>query len=134
MRNCLRSVSNAVRPTDFLEEIWVRDVVDVTWKIFRLATDPGSMFCRPRCGTLVNDKASSLAEAEAELLEGTEKIEMEKLLNPDSELQLGNTDGTNIRVQTKKYQELWHQPKSTLDMTEVQAISNGARIGYDRTD
>src|SRR5262252_7898597 len=32
----LLRVSTAVKPVDFLEEIWVRDVVDLTWEIFRL--------------------------------------------------------------------------------------------------
>ena len=29
-------VSDAVNPTDVLEKIWVRDVVDLTWEVFRL--------------------------------------------------------------------------------------------------
>jgi hypothetical protein len=28
-------VSSAVRPTDFIEEMFVRDIVDITWTIFR---------------------------------------------------------------------------------------------------
>ena len=31
----LAKVSRTVRPKDFLEEIWVRDAVDLTWQIFR---------------------------------------------------------------------------------------------------
>jgi hypothetical protein len=31
----LLRVSSAEKPTDFLEEIWVRDVVDLTWEIHR---------------------------------------------------------------------------------------------------
>jgi len=31
-----KRVTAAVRPTDILEEIWVRDAVDLTWEIFRL--------------------------------------------------------------------------------------------------
>jgi hypothetical protein len=29
-------VSTTVKPADILEEIWVRDVVDLTWEVFRL--------------------------------------------------------------------------------------------------
>ena len=29
------NVSRTVRPKDFLEKIWVRDAVDLTWEIFR---------------------------------------------------------------------------------------------------
>jgi hypothetical protein len=32
----LARVSGAVKPADMLEEVWVRDVVDLTWEIFRL--------------------------------------------------------------------------------------------------
>jgi hypothetical protein len=31
----LANVSRTVRPKDFLEKIWVRDAVDLTWEIFR---------------------------------------------------------------------------------------------------
>lgn len=43
----LRRVSADVKPTDIIEKIWVRDIVDHTWEIFRwrrivvsLATEP----------------------------------------------------------------------------------------------
>lgn len=32
----LARVSGAVKPTDILEEVWVRDVVDLTWEVFRM--------------------------------------------------------------------------------------------------
>jgi hypothetical protein len=108
-----------VRPTDFLEEIWVRDVVDVTWNIFRLRRIQAA-FLSAEVWDDVNDKASSLAEAEAELLEGTEKIEMEKLLNPDSELSWETLMAQNPHA-NEKYQKLWASAKTTLDMTEIQA-------------
>jgi hypothetical protein len=31
----LARVSGDIKPTDFVEEIWIRDVVDLTWEIFR---------------------------------------------------------------------------------------------------
>jgi hypothetical protein len=31
----LARVSSAVNPSDVIEEIWVRDIVDLTWEIFR---------------------------------------------------------------------------------------------------
>ena len=31
----LAQVSSALKPSDIIEEIWVRDVVDLTWEIFR---------------------------------------------------------------------------------------------------
>jgi hypothetical protein len=35
-REFLRRVSGAVKPKDFLEEIWVRDIVDLTWETLRM--------------------------------------------------------------------------------------------------
>jgi hypothetical protein len=32
----LMRISSAVKPVDILEEIWVRDLVDLTWDVFRL--------------------------------------------------------------------------------------------------
>jgi hypothetical protein len=31
----LARISSAVKPSDVIEEIWVRDIVDLTWEIFR---------------------------------------------------------------------------------------------------
>jgi hypothetical protein len=31
----LARVSGDLKPNDFVEEIWIRDVVDLTWEIFR---------------------------------------------------------------------------------------------------
>ena len=35
-KNMHSSISNAVKPTDFIEEIWVRDVVDLSWECLRM--------------------------------------------------------------------------------------------------
>jgi hypothetical protein len=32
----LARVANALRPADALEEVWVRDIVDLIWEVFRL--------------------------------------------------------------------------------------------------
>jgi len=39
-----KRVIAAVRPTDILEEIWVRDAVDLTWEIFRLRRLKAALF------------------------------------------------------------------------------------------
>jgi hypothetical protein len=108
-----------VKPTDFIEEISVHDAVDVIWNIFRLRRIQAA-FLSAEVWDIVNDKASSLAEAEAELLEGTEKEDMDRLLDPNSELSWGKLCAQNPRAD-KKYQELWASVKATLDMSEIQA-------------
>ena len=108
-----------MRPTDFLEEIWVRDGVDVAWNIFRLRRIQAA-YLSAKVWDDVNDKASSLAEAAAELLEGTEKEEMDKLLDSTSELSWETLMAQNPRA-NEKYQKLWASAKATLDINEIQA-------------
>jgi hypothetical protein len=115
----LTRVSDAVRPINIIDEIWARDLTDAAWTLFRLRRIQAA-YLSAEVWDVVNDKASSLAEAEAELLEGTEKIEMEKLQDPDSGLSWETMMAQNPRA-NKKYQELWASAKATLDMTEIQA-------------
>jgi hypothetical protein len=35
-RKLLERVFEAIEPADFIEEIWARDLADVTWSMFRL--------------------------------------------------------------------------------------------------
>jgi hypothetical protein len=113
--------SNAVKPTDFLEEIWVRDGVDVIWNIFRLRRILAA-YLSAQVWEIVKDKASSLAHAEAKLLtlEGTEKEEMDKLLDSNSELSW-ETLMELCPHAYEKFEELWDSAKATLDMSEIQA-------------
>src|SRR5262249_52253243 len=70
----------------------------------------------------VNERASSLAEANPNLLEGTEteKEEMKKLLDPKSELSWDELTekypGAN-----EKFQKFWAAAESTLDKNLIQA-------------
>src|ERR1700722_12359069 len=81
----LDRVFAAVSPTDFIEEIWARDLVDVTWAKFRYRRLLAALMSN-EVWQDVNDQASSRAEAEIELMEGSEKEEMDKLMDSDSSL------------------------------------------------
>ena len=97
-------VFNAVGPTDFVEEIWVRDLADVTWEMFRW---------RRILAALVSDEVSKdvdyrlifLVDKQIDLMEGPEREEM---------------DSEQNRWANKKYQELWSAVKSTLDVNLIQ--------------
>ena len=120
-KEILARISSAVRPTDFIGEILIRDAADVAWNIFRLRRILAA-YLSAQVWEIVNDKASSLARAEAKLLplEGTEKEEMNKLLDPNSELSWE----TLIELcphAYEKFEELWESAKATLDMSEIQA-------------
>ena len=121
----LDRVFGAVGPTDFIEEIWVRDLVDVTWAMFRwrriLAALVGEEVWES-----VNDKAASLAEAQTKLMEGPERADMEKLLDSNSEFSWETRVAKYPRA-NKKFQELWSSAKSTLNMDLIQGrvLRNG---------
>ena len=61
-----------------------------------------------------------LAQAEAELLEGTEKEDMDRLLDPNSELSWEKLMAQYPRA-NEKYQELCKSAKETLNIDEIQA-------------
>ena len=114
----LDRVFGAVAPTDFVEEIWVRDLADVSWAMFRwrriLAALVSDLVWEE-----VNDKATSLAGDQTQLMSGPEKEELDKLLNSDSELSWETRVAKYPRA-NKKFQELWSAAKSTVDIDLIQ--------------
>lgn len=115
----LTRVSDAVRPINIIDEIWARDLTDVTWTLFRLRRIQAA-YLSAEVWDVVNDEASSLAIAETELMVGTEKEEIKRLLDSNSEFSWETRVAQNPRAD-KKFQELWSSAKATLDMTEIQA-------------
>jgi hypothetical protein len=115
----LDRVFGAVKPTDFIEEIWVRDLVDVTWAMFRWRRILAALMSE-QVEKDVNEQACSRAEAETELMEGTEKEEMDRLLKSESGLSWETRVAQNPRA-NEKFQELWSSAESTLNMDLIQA-------------
>ena len=117
----LDRVSAALGPRDFIEEIWVHDLVDTAWNITRLRRIQAA-FLTDKVWNEVNDKANPLADADAKLMEGTkeEKEEMEELLNPDSELSWDERIKKYPRAD-ERYQKFWAAAESTLDKDLIQA-------------
>jgi hypothetical protein len=115
----LDRVFAAVSPTDFIEEIWARDLVDVTWAKFRYRRLLAALMSN-EVWQDVNDQASSRAEAEIELMEGSEKEEMDKLVDSDSSLSWEAAMAKYPRA-NERYQELWSSAKSALNMDLIQA-------------
>lgn len=113
--------SAAVEPKDFIEEIWVRDLVDAAWNIIRFRRIKAAVLS-DKVWNVVNDKASSLAEADPKLREGTEKEkeEMEKLLNSDSELSWDELMEQYPRA-NEKFQKSWNAAEATLNKDLIQA-------------
>src|SRR5437016_3793695 len=65
----LARVSAAVKPTDILEDCWVRDVVDLIWESFRLRRLKSNLMMvaapealQPLLEKLINDGADQLTE------------------------------------------------------------------------
>jgi hypothetical protein len=68
-------VSSAVKPTDFIEEMFVRDIVDITWAIFRYRRLQ-SAFLSDEVSREVSREVSFLDE----LLEATPEEELREIL------------------------------------------------------
>ena len=64
----LVQVSSTVKPSDFLEEMWVRDVVDLTWEIFRWRRLKAQLFSS-RLLDLVKSKMGRIFKTDKELNE-----------------------------------------------------------------
>ena len=125
----LDRVFGAVRPTDFIEEIWVRDLVDVTWSMFRLRRLQAT-FWSDKVSHIADDRASSRATAEAELVKGPIKEEMDRLLDSDPGLSWETACEQNPRA-NEKFQELYSSAWSSLDLNSIQEevmFSNFHRI------
>ena len=81
----LDRVFGAVAPTDFIEDIWVRDLVDVTWNMFRLRRLRASFWSHD-VSIIAHDRAKSCGMEEAARIEGPLKEEMGRLLDSNSRL------------------------------------------------
>jgi hypothetical protein len=123
-RKLLERVFEAVAPADFIEEIWARDLADVTWSMFRLRRSLAAML-DDEVWDKVNDEASSRAEREATMLplEGAEKEEMDRLLD-HSELDWDERVAKYPRA-NDKFQALWSKAKSdpNLDLMQARVIT-----------
>ena len=117
----LARVSSALGPRDFIEEIWVHDLVDAAWNIIRLRRIQAALL-GDKVWNDVDEEASSLAEANPRLMEGTEKEkeEMKQLLNSDSELSWEELTEQNPRAY-EKFQKFWAAAESTLNRDLIQA-------------
>jgi len=112
----------AVKPADFIEEIWVHDVADVTWELRRLRRIHAA-FLNDKISRIACDQASSLAEAEAKHIKGMseeDKAEMDCLLSDNSPLDWETRVAQNPRA-NKKFQELYQLAWQTRDMDQIQA-------------
>ncbi len=114
----LDRVFRTVGPTDFIEEIWARDLVDVTWAMFRYRRLLAALMS-DEVSEDVKEEAFSRAKAETELMQGTEKEEMDKLLDSNSRLSWEAAMAKYPRA-IEKFEKLWSSAESTLNMDLIQ--------------
>ena len=115
-------VLSAVQPTNFIEEIWIRDVVDSIWTLLRLRRIEAA-FLAAEMWEKANDKASTLATEKAKLKEGMDqeqKEEMNRLMSNDSGLTWEELVAQNPRA-NEKFQELYQSALDTVDPNPIQA-------------
>ena len=114
----LSRVNSSVRPADFIDEFFIRDLTDAAWNILRLRRLQAA-YLRAQAWEIINDKATATAEEFAKIsLEGCEKEEMDKLLN--SELEWETRVALYPRA-NEKFQELWSSAEAELDKDKIQA-------------
>jgi hypothetical protein len=123
----LERVFDAIEPTDFIEEIWARDLADVVWSMYRYRRILAALL-DDEVWDKVNDEASERAERETKLLNfpEKEKEEMDNLLDSNSELTWEESMAKYPRA-NDKFQVLWSKAKSDLNVDLIQArviISN----------
>ncbi len=118
----LTFICNAVKPIDFIEEIWARDLTDLAWSFFRLRRIQAAFLTAKvseNTSKAADEEAASLAEAEAQLMQGAEKEEMDRLLH-DNSLSWQELVSQNPQA-NQRFQKIWTSVKSNLDMDLIQA-------------
>ena len=115
----LERVFNALKPTDFVEEIWARDFADVTWSMFRWRRILAALL-DDQVSDQVNDEATRRARQEVKSLKGTEKEEIDKFLDPESKLSSEEAAAKYPRA-NDKLEALWDKAESELNIDLIQA-------------
>jgi hypothetical protein len=120
-KQMIARVSDALGPKDFIEELWVHDLVDAAWNINRLRRIQAA-FLADKVWEEVNEEASAIAHADPKLMEGTEeeKKEMKKFQDPDSKLSWDELTEKYPRAH-KKFQKFWDAAEPTVDKDLIQA-------------
>ena len=126
----LDRVFAAVAPTDFIEEIWVRDLVDVTWTMLRWRRLLAVLLSE-EVSEKATDELMSLAEAQTELMEGPDKEEMEALLDDSAPGYDWDTQASKYPRADKKFKELCSSAESNAQHRSHSGKSGAKKFGYD---
>jgi hypothetical protein len=113
--------SDALGPKDMIEKFWVHDLVNAAWNLIRFRRIKDT-FLADKAGREIEQKVSWMAVIDPKLREGTEseKEEMEKLLDPDSELDWDELIEQYPRA-NEKYEKFLSAAKARLDENLIQA-------------
>jgi hypothetical protein len=116
-------VFRALDPADFIEELWVRDIVDVRWNISRLRRMSSALLAA-RVRILVDHEAASLVETNPELMDGSkeQKQDMERLLDAGANCNFEARKAKYPRA-AERYMKLWEAARSRLNLNELQATA-----------
>jgi hypothetical protein len=110
-------VATAIGPRDFIEEIWVHDLADAAWNLFRWRRIKAASLAA-KVTKRADKEAARLASVEMESLKGPDKDKIDRFLN--SELDWAQLVALYPRA-AHKFQELATAAKSTLDMAYIEA-------------
>ena len=110
---------NAVGPTDFIDEILAHDISDAAWSKSRWRRILAA-FVADQVQKWVDDEAFCLASAQAKLLGGAERENMDGPLEPCFEFSFEERAAKYPHAH-KNFKELLSAAKSTLNLELIQA-------------
>jgi hypothetical protein len=113
----LNRVAISIVSRDFIEEIWVHDLADAAWNLFRWRRIKAA-YLSAKMSEKADKEAARLASAEIQSLEGPDQEEIDRFLR--SELDWGERVAKYPRA-NQKFQALAAAAKSTLDMAYIEA-------------
>jgi hypothetical protein len=116
-KQMLKRIIAAIGPRDFIEEIWVHDLADVTWNRFRWRRIKAA-YLAAKVSKEADRQVSQLATADLNSLQGPDKDEIERYLA--SKLGWDERKAMYPRA-NQKFQELAAAAKSTLDIDYIEA-------------
>jgi hypothetical protein len=110
-------VATDIGPRDFIEEIWVHDLTDATWNLFRWRRIKAARLAAKVTET-ADKEVARLATDEMRSFKGPEKAEIDKFFNSD--LDWEKRLATYPRV-TQKFEEAFDESRATLNMDHIEA-------------
>jgi hypothetical protein len=121
----LARVSRDMKPADIVEEIWIRDIVDLTWEIFRWRRLKTALFSAAVPGALTNELAPLMRRktTETDGMSGFPSLDLSFLPRPPSPAyKLAKKWSARNPTAIKQVNKLMASANVTMDAVLAQAL------------